>query len=106
MNKTELEYLVNRIIKLETELAELKENNEISSGISTESRRRLDQIDNLIEQMLEQADGKLVSIEDIINQGCILEDQGINKNHIIRAIEEMTKRGILVELERGHVKKP
>jgi DNA replicative helicase MCM subunit Mcm2 (Cdc46/Mcm family) len=40
----------------------------VASGISAKSRRRLDQIDNLIDRMLEQAEDEPVAIKDIVDQ--------------------------------------
>ncbi|MHA2073319.1 MAG: ATP-binding protein [Candidatus Hodarchaeales archaeon] len=75
----------------------------VSSGISAKSRRRLDKIDNLIDRMLEHADDAPVAIKDIIDQAI---EEGIDKSQVVRAIDEMTRRGILFEPEQGHVKRP
>jgi replicative DNA helicase Mcm len=75
----------------------------VSSGISAKSRRRLDQIDNLIDRMLEQADDEPVAIKDILEQAVA---EGLDKSQVVRAIDEMTRRGILFEPEQGHVKRP
>ncbi|MFX0085043.1 MAG: minichromosome maintenance protein MCM [Candidatus Hodarchaeota archaeon] len=75
----------------------------VSSGISAKSRRSLDQIDNLIDRMLEQADDEPVAIKDILEQALA---EGLDKSQVVRAIDEMTRRGILFEPEQGHVKRP
>ncbi len=75
----------------------------VSSGISAKSRRRLDQIDNLIDRILEQADDEPVAIKDILEQALA---EGLDKSQVVRAIDEMTRRGILFEPEQGHVKRP
>ncbi len=75
-----------------------------ASGMSAKSRRRLDQIDALIDLMLEEAEeGEPVAIKDIIDRAV---EEGLSKNQIVKAIDEMTRRGILFEPQQGHVKRP
>ena len=75
-----------------------------ASGISARSRRQLDRIDALIDKMLEEAeDDEPVAIKDIIDRGM---EEGLNKNQIVKAIDEMTRRGILFEPQPGYVKRP
>jgi DNA replicative helicase MCM subunit Mcm2 (Cdc46/Mcm family) len=75
----------------------------MSSGHSAKSRRKLDQIDNLIDRMLEKADDEPVAIKDIIDEAI---KEGLDKSLVVRAIDEMTRRGVLFEPETGYVKKP
>ncbi len=75
----------------------------MSSGHSAKSRRKLDQIDNLIDRMIEKAEDEPVAIKDIIDEAI---KEGLDKSQVVRAIDEMTRRGILFEPETGHVKKP
>ena len=75
-----------------------------SSGISARSRRQLDQIDALIDRMLEETeDEEPVAIKDIIDRAM---EEGLNKNQVVKAIDEMTRRGILFEPQQGYVKRP
>ncbi|MHA2245079.1 MAG: LAGLIDADG family homing endonuclease [Candidatus Hodarchaeales archaeon] len=75
-----------------------------SSGMSARSRRKLDQIDTLIDRMFEEAeDEEPVAIKDIIEKAL---DEGLNKNQVVKAIDEMTRRGILFEPQQGFVKRP
>ncbi|UCE14905.1 MAG: hypothetical protein JSV04_06925 [Candidatus Heimdallarchaeota archaeon] len=75
-----------------------------ASGMSAKSRRRLDQIDALIDRMLEESeDDEPVAIKDIIDRAV---EEGLNKNQVVKAIDEMTRRGILFEPQPGHVKRP
>ena len=75
-----------------------------SSGISARSRRQLDQIDALIDKMLEEAeDEDPVAIKDIIDRAV---EEGLNKNQVVKAIDEMTRRGIMFEPQQGFVKRP
>ncbi|MFX1516776.1 MAG: LAGLIDADG family homing endonuclease, partial [Promethearchaeota archaeon] len=75
-----------------------------ASGISARSRRQLDRIDALIDKMLEEAEeDEPVAIKDIIDRGM---EEGLNKNQIVKAIDEMTRRGILFEPQPGFVKRP
>ena len=75
-----------------------------SSGISARSRRRLDQIDALIDRMFEEAeDDEPVAIKDIIDKAI---EEGLNKNQVVKAIDEMTRRGVLFEPQQGYVKRP
>ncbi len=75
-----------------------------SSGISARSRRRLDQIDALIDRMFEEAeDEEPVAIKDIIDKAI---EEGLNKNQVVKAIDEMTRRGVLFEPQQGYVKRP
>ena len=53
--------------------------------------------------MIEKADDEPVAIKDIIDQAI---EEGLDKSQVVRAIDEMTRRGILFEPEQGHVKKP
>jgi replicative DNA helicase Mcm len=73
------------------------------SGVSAESRRSLDRIDTLIDQMLEEADDEPVAITDIIDRAV---EEGLNKGQVVKVIDEMTRRGRLFEPEQGKVKKP
>ena len=75
----------------------------MSSGHSAKSRRKLDQIDNLIDRMLEKADDEPVAIKDIIDEAI---KEGLDKSLVVRAIDEQTRRGILFEPETGRVRKP
>ena len=75
-----------------------------SSGISARSRRQLDRIDALIDKMLEEAeDDEPVAIKDIIDRAV---EEGLSKNQVVKAIDEMTRRGILFEPQPGYVKRP
>ncbi len=75
-----------------------------SSDMSARSRRRLDQIDALIDRMFEEAeDEEPVAIKDIIDRAV---EEGLSKNQIVKAIDEMTRRGILFEPQPGYVKRP
>ncbi|MFX1282347.1 MAG: LAGLIDADG family homing endonuclease [Promethearchaeota archaeon] len=75
-----------------------------ASDMSARSRRRLDQIDTLIDRMFEEAeDEEPVAIKDIIDKAV---EEGISKNQIVKAIDEMTRRGILFEPQPGYVKRP
>lgn len=73
------------------------------SGVSAESRRSLDRIDTLIDQMIEEADDEPVAISDIIDRAV---EEGLNKGQVVKVIDEMTRRGRLFEPEQGKVKKP
>jgi replicative DNA helicase Mcm len=75
-----------------------------ASGISARSRRQLDRIDALIDKMLEEAeDDEPVAIKDIIDRAV---EEGLSKNQVVKAIDEMTRRGILFEPQPGFVKRP
>ncbi|MFX0016769.1 MAG: LAGLIDADG family homing endonuclease [Promethearchaeota archaeon] len=75
-----------------------------ASGISARSRRQLDRIDALIDRMLEEAeDEEPVAIKDIIDRAI---EEGLSKNQVVKAIDEMTRRGILFEPQPGFVKRP
>ncbi len=75
-----------------------------SSGTSARSRRQLDRIDALIDKMLEDTDeDEPVAIKDIIDRAM---EEGLNKNQVVKAIDEMTRRGILFEPQHGFVKRP
>jgi replicative DNA helicase Mcm len=75
-----------------------------ASGISARSRRQLDRIDALIDKMLEEAeDDEPVAIKDIIDRAI---EEGLSKNQVVKAIDEMTRRGILFEPQPGFVKRP
>ncbi|MFW9906653.1 MAG: LAGLIDADG family homing endonuclease, partial [Candidatus Thorarchaeota archaeon] len=75
-----------------------------ASGISARSRRQLDRIDALIDKMLEETeDDEPVAIKDIIDRAM---EEGLGKNQVVKAIDEMTRRGILFEPQPGFVKRP
>ncbi|MFX0205841.1 MAG: LAGLIDADG family homing endonuclease [Candidatus Hodarchaeota archaeon] len=75
-----------------------------ASGISARSRRQLDRIDALIDKMLEEAEeDEPVAIKDIIDRAV---EEGLSKNQVVKAIDEMTRRGILFEPQPGFVKRP
>ncbi|MFX1504700.1 MAG: minichromosome maintenance protein MCM [Promethearchaeota archaeon] len=75
-----------------------------ASGISARSRRQLDRIDALIDKMLEDTeDDEPVAIKDIIDRAV---EEGLGKNQVVKAIDEMTRRGILFEPQPGFVKRP
>ncbi|UCG00407.1 MAG: hypothetical protein JSW11_12250 [Candidatus Heimdallarchaeota archaeon] len=75
-----------------------------ASGISARSRRQLDRIDALIDKMLgEVEEDEPVAIKDIIDRAM---EEGLNKNQVVKAIDEMTRRGILFEPQQGFVKRP
>ncbi len=75
----------------------------VSSGISARSRRKLDQIDAVIDRILEKADDEPVAIKDIVDAAV---EEGLDKAQVVKSIDEMTRRGVLFEPTTGHVKRP
>lgn len=71
--------------------------------ISASARRKLDQLDILIEKMLEEAEGECVFIKDIVERAI---EEGLNKAQVENAIDNMTRRGILFEPQPKCVKYP
>ena len=75
----------------------------VSSGISARSRRKLDQIDAVIDRILEKAEDEPVAIKEIVDAAVA---EGLDKAQVVKAIDEMTRRGVLFEPTTGHVKRP
>ncbi len=73
-----------------------------SSGISDQSRRRLDRIDALIDHMLKESDNAPIPIDSIIEQA--VED-GLDKNQVEQALANMIRIGKLFEPQSGRVQK-
>ena len=74
-----------------------------SSGISDQSRRRLDRIDALIEGLIQEAeDGEPVAISKILEEA---GKQGLDKIQVERAINLMIRAGKLFEPQPGRVQK-
>ena len=74
-----------------------------SSGISDQSRRRLDRIDALIENMLKESEGgEPVSINAILEQA--VED-GLDRSQVEKTIAMMIRVGKLFEPQPGRVQK-
>jgi replicative DNA helicase Mcm len=74
-----------------------------SSGLSDQGRRRLDRIDDLIDNMLKESDdGEPVAISAILAQA--LED-GLDRNQVEKAIEQRIRVGKLFSPQPGRVKK-
>jgi replicative DNA helicase Mcm len=74
-----------------------------SSGLSDQGRRRLDRIDDLIDNMLKESeDGEPVAISAILAQA--LED-GLDRNQVEKAIEQRIRVGKLFAPQPGRIKK-
>ncbi len=73
-----------------------------SSGISDQSRRRLDRIDALIDHMLKESENEPVPITAIIEQA--VED-GLDRNQVEQALAKMIRIGKLFEPQPGRVQK-
>ena len=74
-----------------------------SSGLSDQGRRRLDRIDDLIDNMLKESeDGEPVTISAILKQA--VED-GLDRNQVEKAIEQRIRVGKLFSPQPGRVKK-
>jgi len=71
--------------------------------LSDQGRRRLDRIDDLIDNMLKESDdGEPVAISAILAQA--LED-GLDRNQVEKAIEQRIRVGKLFSPQPGRVKK-
>lgn len=74
-----------------------------SSGISDQSRRRLDRIDALIESLLQKAEnGEPVTISKILEEAV---EQNLDKNQVEKAINLMIRAGKLFEPQPGRIQK-
>jgi len=74
-----------------------------SSGLSNQGRRRLDRIDDLIDNMLKESeDGEPVAISTILAQA--VED-GLDRNQVEKAIEQRIRVGKLFSPQPGRIKK-
>jgi len=74
-----------------------------SSGLSNQGRRRLDRIDDLIDNMLKDTDdGEPVAISAILKQA--VED-GLDRNQVEKTIEQRIRVGKLFAPQPGRVKK-
>ena len=74
-----------------------------SSGLSDQGRRRLDRIDDLIDNMLKESDdGEPVAISTILARA--VED-GLDRNQVEKAIEQRIRVGKLFSPQPGRVKK-
>ncbi|MHA2153947.1 MAG: LAGLIDADG family homing endonuclease [Candidatus Hodarchaeales archaeon] len=73
-----------------------------SSGLSDQSRRRLDRIDALIDNMLKESENEPIAINSIINQA--VED-GLDRNQVEQALAKMIRIGKLFEPQPGRVQK-
>ncbi len=73
-----------------------------ASGISDQSRRRLDRIDALIDNMLKESENEPIAINSIIEQA--VED-GLDRNQVEQALAKMIRIGKLFEPQQGRVQK-
>jgi len=74
-----------------------------SSDVSAGSRRKLDRIEALIDRLLEEADDEPVAKKMIVDKAV---EADMDKQDVIRTIDEMVRRGVLFEPQSGHVKRP
>ncbi|WP_455142549.1 LAGLIDADG family homing endonuclease [Candidatus Hodarchaeum mangrovi] len=74
-----------------------------SSDVSAGSRRKLDRIEALIDKLLEEADDEPVAKKMIVDKAV---EADMDRQDVIRTIDEMVRRGVLFEPQSGHVKRP
>ena len=73
-----------------------------SSGISDQSRRRLDRIDSLIDHLLKESQNEPITINTIIEQAV---ENGLDRNQVEQALANMIRIGKLFEPQPGRVQK-
>ncbi len=74
-----------------------------SSGLSDQGRRRLDRIDDLIDNMLKESDdGEPIAITAILIQAV---KDGLDRNQVEKAIEQRIRVGKLFSPQPGRIKK-